>query len=255
MGQVDGREAGEIAYMLANGQAKVRAGRSGLARPAARFRVLFLSTGEIGLADKLAEAGRAGPKAGQEVRLADLPADAGAGLGLFEELHDTGSGDAFVRELREATARFYGAPLRGFLTMLADRWRRDPADFPEALRGRVATLLRTWLADLLDAGGQVRSVGFRFALVGIAGELASEALLTGWAPGVAAAAAQSCFRAWLGERGTLGAREDAQAVAQLRAFLLANGSARFDRWDDPPTNDAAQAEPDFRRPRPSGSGP
>ena len=130
MGQVDGREAGEIAYMLSNGQAKARAGRSGLSRPAARFRVLFLSTGEVGLADKLAEAGRAGPKAGQEVRLADLPADAGAGFGLFEELHDAGSADAFARELREATGRFYGAPLHAFLTMLVDRWRREPPTSP-----------------------------------------------------------------------------------------------------------------------------
>ena len=68
--------------------------------------------------------------------------------------------------------------------------------------------------------------------------------MTGWASGVAAQAAHTCFCAWLGERGTLGAREDAQAVAQLRAFILANGSARFDRWDDPPTNEATQAEPD-----------
>lgn len=242
MGQVNALEAGEVAYLLANGQSKTRAGRTGLARPALRFRVLFLSTGEIGLADKMAEAGRGGPRAGQEVRLADVPADAGAGLGLFEELHGADNADAFVRELAEATGRFYGAPLRAFLAILADCWRADPAGFPADVGAQVAGLLRQWLAALADAGGQVRSVGFRFALVGVAGELATDAMLTGWPSGAAAEAAHTCFRAWLADRGTLGAREDAQAVAQLRAFLLANGTARFDTWVDAPLADAAQVE-------------
>jgi uncharacterized protein (DUF927 family) len=242
MSQVDGREAGEIAYMLANGMGKSRAGRSGLARPALRWRVLLLSTGEIGLAAKMAEAGGAGPKAGQEVRLADVPSDAGAGLGAFEEIHGADSADAFVRELHELTGRFYGAPLHAFLAVLADRWRHDPAGFPEALRERVGALVRQWLAERAEAGGQVRSVGSKFALVGIAGELATEAMLTGWAPGAAAEAAQTCFLAWLAERGTLGAREDAQAVGQLRSFILANGSARFELWVDASATAAAQVE-------------
>jgi hypothetical protein len=49
--------------------------------------VLFLSSGEIGLADKIAEDGR-GKKmaAGQRVRIVDVSADAGAGMGMFENL-------------------------------------------------------------------------------------------------------------------------------------------------------------------------
>ncbi len=242
MGQVDAREAGEMSYLLANGLGKVRAARSGLAKPALRFRVLFLSTGEIGLADKNAEAGK-GTKAGMEVRLADLPSDAGAGLGAFEDLHDHENADAFSRALREQTGRFYGALLRAFLAILAGRWGRDPATFPDTLRDRAGELLRAWLMEIPGAGGQVRSVGFRFALVGLAGELATEAALTGWAPRAAAEAARKCFLAWLAERGTEGAREDAQAVAQLRAFIAANGAARFDVWADAPTSDAAQVDP------------
>ena len=78
--------------------------------------------------------------------------------------------------------------------------------------------------------------------MGLAGELATEAALTGWAPGAAAKAAHICFLAWLTERGTNGAREDAQAVAQLRAFILKNGSARFDVWLDAPPAEAAQVD-------------
>src|SRR5262249_10783358 len=88
LSQLAAREAGEVAYMLANGAGKSRSSRDGSARRAARWRALFLSSGEFGLADKVAEDGR-GRKlaAGQQVRIVDLSADAGAGMGMFEELH------------------------------------------------------------------------------------------------------------------------------------------------------------------------
>ena len=43
LGQVDPREAGEAAYMLANGLGKARAARDGTARASAKWRLLFLS--------------------------------------------------------------------------------------------------------------------------------------------------------------------------------------------------------------------
>ena len=76
-------ERGErIALLGANGSGKSRSSRDGTARKAARWRVLFLSSGEIGLADKVAEDGR-GRKlaAGQQVRIVDISAEAGAGMG------------------------------------------------------------------------------------------------------------------------------------------------------------------------------
>ncbi len=66
--------AGAAAYMLANGQGKARAGRSGTARASARWRVTILSSGEISLADKAAEV-RERIRAGQDIRLLDVPVD------------------------------------------------------------------------------------------------------------------------------------------------------------------------------------
>ena len=57
-GQVEGREVGHVAYMLANSEGKSRAKRDGSGRPAARWRTLLLSSGEQSLADKMAEADR-----------------------------------------------------------------------------------------------------------------------------------------------------------------------------------------------------
>ena len=231
LGQVDPKEAGEISYMLANGQGKSRANRTGQARATARFKVLFLSTGEIGLADKNAEAGKA-TKAGQEVRMIDLPADAGAGLGLFENCHGAEGPAAFAEELRYATRQYFGTALPAFLRFLADELTANAAGFIDDLMARIDDLCRVWLAAIPDAGGQVRSVGLRFALAGIAGELAQEAGITGWPEGHATEAALTCFRAWLAERGTVGAREDVQAVKQLRNFIARHGDARFLVWGE-----------------------
>jgi putative DNA primase/helicase len=84
--QVDARAAGECVYMLANGGAKGRAQRMGGLRARASWRVLFLSAGEIGLLEQMSEAGKS-PRAGQDARLAEIPADAGKGMGIFEDLH------------------------------------------------------------------------------------------------------------------------------------------------------------------------
>jgi len=104
LSQVDPKVAAEIAYLLANDQGKQRANRSGYARPRAEWRLLF---GEIPLADQVARAGKKS-RAGQEVRLLDLPADAGAGLGVFEQLHGHGSGASFSKVIELAACSYYG---------------------------------------------------------------------------------------------------------------------------------------------------
>ena len=55
VGQVNGKVLAECAYMLANGQGKGRSTREGSLRKLHSWRLLFLSSGELGLADKLAE--------------------------------------------------------------------------------------------------------------------------------------------------------------------------------------------------------
>src|SRR5207248_5407942 len=57
LGEADARAASEIVYLLANETGKSRADRSGAARRRRTWRVLFLSSGEVTLQAKLAEAG------------------------------------------------------------------------------------------------------------------------------------------------------------------------------------------------------
>lgn len=228
IGQATAREIGDVVYMLANGSGKSRAGRNGQARKRRTWRVLFLSTGEVTLAAKMAEAG-ARARAGQEVRLVDVPADAGARMGMFRELHGMPGAGALARHLRDAARTCYGTAGRAFLNRLA----HDRAADVEGLRRILLNLRDGFMSEHAPTGadGQIISVASRFALIGAAGELARDYEVLPWPEGEAMRAAGECFHAWLSERGGTGAGEDRQAVSQVRAFIEAHGESRFTLLD------------------------
>ena len=241
IGQADGRAVDALAYMLANGQGKARMTRDGLPRDVIGWRLVFLSTGETGLGEKMHEAGRRA-RAGQEVRVVDLPADAGRGLGLFEALHGEAGGDAFAKRLKVAAEASQGHPARAFVARLAD-------DLDEAVAA-IKPYRARWLEAHVPSGadGQVRRVADRFALVAAAGELATDYGLTGWREGEAAAAAARCFADWLDARGGTEPLEVRQGIAQVRAFLELHGESRFDpAWED----ERARTERGHERDRPT----
>lgn len=227
LGQVAAKDAGDVAYMLANGAGKARASRDGSARKAARWRVLFLSSGEISLADKVAEDGRGRrAAAGQQVRVVDIPADARAGHGLFEDLHGFADGDVLARHLKAAAGAHYGLAGRIFVEAVANDTER--------VRERVKGFVRDFMVEHCPAGadGQVARVAQRFALVAAAGELASRLGILRWPEGEAAAGAARCFRDWLEGRGGVEPAETRDGIAQIRRFLEAHGESRFTAWGD-----------------------
>ena len=226
LGQVDGRAAAASAYMLANGQGKSRAGKTGAARQAATWRVLFLSTGEISLADKISEDGR-GPKvkAGQEVRVLDIPADAGAGFGLFDCLPEGVDGAEFSIALNRAASEVYGTPSRAFI-----KWLCADTERATVAARRIQDRMLAELAPA-DADGQVKRAAGRFALVAAAGELAIHAGVIPWEPGEACRAATACFNAWLEARGGTGPGEIRDGIEQVRLFLEKHGASRFQAWE------------------------
>lgn len=223
LAQVDPKTAGECAYMLANEQSKARSTRTGMPRARLSWRLLFLSAGELGLADHMAE-GMKRARTGQEVRMADIPADAGAGLGMFEQLHGHEGGAAFARYLTHGAAACYGAPGRAFI-----EWACTRADTLSKRVRESAALLASQIVPQ-GASGQVERVGSRFALVGVAGELATEAGLTGWSLGESESAAKTCFDAWLISRGGMGNGEDSAMLRAVRRFLELGGEGRFTWW-------------------------
>lgn len=223
LAQVEGKVAGECAYMLANEQSKARATRNGAPRARLSWRLLFLSAGELGLADHMAE-GMKRTRTGQEVRMADIPADAGAGMGAFENIHGFAGPAMFASHLTREAQACHGAPGRAFI-----EWACAHADtLARRVRNATAALSRQWVPQ--GASGQVERVGARFALVGVAGELATEAGLTGWPVGESERAARACFDAWLAARGGAGNGEVAAMLRAVRRFLETHGEGRFAMW-------------------------
>lgn len=235
LSQVDPKSAGEVAYMLANGSGKVRSIRTGAMRDTASWRLLFLSSGEAGLTEHMALAGRK-PKAGQEIRLLDIPAEAGKGFGIFDTLHDHIGGAAFSKSLSEAVGKHYGVASIAFLSKLVDNL--------DKISSHVKKLQKTFTEKHLngDAGGQANRAALRFALIAAAGEIATVWGITGWNNGEAIAAADTCFKAWLTQRGGAGNAEERAMLAQVQRFFELHGESRFSDWERP-ASDTSQHAP------------
>ena len=223
MGEVSGREAGQAAYMLANGAGKARADRSGRARRSARWRVMILSSGELGLADKMAEAGDR-MAAGQAVRLLDVAADTRT-HGAFDTLHGARDGAAFADRMKAATAEHHGTTGPAFVeAFLADR-----EACLAAVRGGIAAFRAAAIERFgLTGEGQTERAAQRLGLIATAGEAATAYGLTGWPAGAARDAALEALGLWLDGRGGAGPAEAREAVARTRAFVVTHGSSRFE---------------------------
>lgn len=244
--QCDPRIIGEAVYMLGNGRGKGRANDRGGSRGAvAEWRLLFLSSGEKTLAAHMAEA-RKDMKAGMEIRMLAVQADAGGGLGLFDTLHDKENGKALADHLKAHCAGSYGTAARAFIERLVS----EKEKLPPIIRQQLARFGSEVLPA--DAHGQAHRAATRFALVAVAGELASAWGVTGWPKGTAWKAAQQCFADWLKARGTTGNREDEEILSKIRFFLEQHGEARFTRLSDEAilqSVDSLGTDPDDHAPR------
>jgi len=224
LSQCDPREAGDASYLLANGQGKTRATRAGMARSAARWRLLFLSAGEESLSAMMARAGKR-TNAGQEVRLADIEADAGKGLGAFDTLHGLPTAAALSLALKDGAAKHHGAVGLNWLRMLV----QERAMLGDGSCQDLAKRVRAFVERNTSAStnGQALRVARRFGLVAVAGELATTYGLTDWKPGEASACVAACFEAWLAGFGGGGNREERVLLSQVRSFFELHGANRF----------------------------
>lgn len=220
IGEADGREIGATIYALGNGTGKARASRNGTARRPHRWRIAILSSGERTLAAHMSEAGQR-PKAGQAVRLLDIPAK--RKYGAFDHLHHLNDGRAFADHLKSEVTHHHGHLGPAFIERLVKE-RRDLAamvikftDLPKfatdhPLQGRAAKAL---------------------VLIGLAGELATEYGLTGWREGEALDAAEIALKGWRTFQGGV-QTEHEQILVSIRAFIERHGDSRFSDVDGDP---------------------
>jgi uncharacterized protein (DUF927 family) len=221
LGQLSPLKASEAAYLLSNGAGKTRMRSDTSQRKALEWRLIFLSSGELTLYAHAAKAG-VHTSAGSEVRMLNLPAEAGCGLGMFENLHGLADGKIFSETLKENAQTYFGTALESYLEKLvADQ--QGAIDFVNRFKGEF------FQENKIDsASGEVGRAMERFALLGAAGELATEYGITGWQQGEASTAARICFASWLKTRGTIGAIDVDRAIDQIRNIIERN-PAKFGR--------------------------
>jgi putative DNA primase/helicase len=243
-GEVSERDVGEIIYALGNGGGKGRMSKYLTSRASNTFKLLYLSSGERSLADAMHSSGHF-PKGGQEVRLIDIEADAGAGMGVFEHLHEFESPAKLSLALSQAAKTYYGTPIRPFLQYVAD----NPDGIRESVLAGQSSFLRRNLPP--DAVGEIHRVASVFALVASAGTLASGLEITGWSEADVLHDIEVVFHSWLATRGNCRAHSDVESgIRRTRAFLQANGASRFQNVAAPEEKTKDRAG--FRQQSPEG---
>ncbi len=223
LGKLDPKIAGETAYFLVNGCGKQRSEKTGFARKKQTWRLLFLSSGEVGLPDLIKQSGQK-VRGGHEVRVVDIPAFTGK-HGVFEHLHFEPSGDAFSRMLCANAEKFHGTAGKAFITKFIEDIKKNLKRMNE-LADEFKNKNRP-----INADGQVLRVLNRFALVAAAGTLATEMGITGWTEEDAIWASKTCFEAWLDNRGGISAQEGQQICHDIRHYFEKHGDARFSDID------------------------
>src|ERR1700722_2138956 len=169
-GQVEGREAGAVLYSLSNGGGKLRAARDGAMREPKSWRVMVLSTGEITVASKLAEDRASKPRAGQFVRMLDIPAD--RGFGVFDHAGPDDDAGKLVKAFKQSAISAYGVAGPEFVRRLineqvtGDDVRGQVGEFVSAYAHEPGGLLSAmrrarFTAGLLQPASRNLRIGFQ----------------------------------------------------------------------------------------------
>ena len=216
--ECDPKIVGKAVYMLANGQGKGRSTTTGHNRTAKTWRIIFLSNGEESLQNFMAQAGQK-TNAGIEVRVAHIDADAGQGLKTFDSLVLAATGAAQADKIKELSHAYYG--VAGIV------WLEHITNDKAATTATAKQFVSDFMSKYSDLAPQAHRVAKRFAIVAAAGEMATQADITGWQAGQATTAVMTCLDNWLDNYGRDGEHEQRQIIKHIQSFIEQHGSSRF----------------------------
>ncbi|MFC0160018.1 DUF927 domain-containing protein [Mameliella alba] len=236
IGEADPRCIRNTVYMLANGQPKSRMTFHGDERQQTGWRIAVLSSGELSFARFLVEAEKTS-KAGVHLRLVDVRSDDRA-FGAFDNLHGAHDGGTFVKQLQASCAAHHGHAGPVFVQRLIAKnsWDKMTAAFEKIREDHYAALGP-------NRSAQSERVADQFAAAALAGELATNAGLTGWNKGDAWRACKDILIAWHASRTAPEPEGLENILAKLRPCLADPAGFGLDRlevgqpgiegwWDD-----------------------
>ncbi len=224
LGLVEARDAAAAVYGLSNGAGKARAARDGSLREPKSWRIIFLSSGEIPIATKLGEDKGRRARAGQLVRLLDIPSDAGEGFGAFDGGGPDGDAGALSKRMKQAAQGAYGVAGPEFVRRL----------IAEKIDGEtIRNMITEFVVATVPAGadGQCDRAAQRLGLAMVAGELSTALGIVPWREGAARDAAQWALGQWFEGRGGIEPAEERQAIEAVRLIIEVHGESRFEAID------------------------
>lgn len=210
----------DIVYMLTGGQGKARSTKAGKNRDAKQFSLMYTSTGEVTLEEHLRR-GNIELDAGLLLRFAHIPSDAGKGYGVFDCINYGTAPQDIGNRINELASQHYGHA--------GIKWLEYLTKDKDRTMQKAQTLLDSFIKQHSQVkNGQANRVLRRFALVAAAGELATQAGITGWKQGRAFESVSQCFTTWLGNLGNGENMEETKTLEHIKAFFEANGTSRFE---------------------------
>lgn len=185
----------QVLYMLGNGSGKGRMNRDSKLRAKNEWRLFFFSAGELS-AREMMERQKKDIATGADVRMATIEACPEGGHGVFETLPKGVGARALAESFSEYGAQYYGTAgvdfMRAFIDDIAQRGG------VEAMKAHIAEKMKEWVeAHAKNCSPQIQRVAKRFALVAVAGELATEYDVLPWAIGEASQFASMCFKSFV----------------------------------------------------------
>jgi uncharacterized protein (DUF927 family) len=231
VGVADAKAIATSAYQITAGAGKGRLNRDAQLRTRSSWRVMLVSTGEVPVAAKIEQESGRSAHAGQQVRVLNIPADAGAGFGVFDHAGPHSDPSALSDAIKQAAAQTYGTAGPAFVERLLQEGADEVAS---TVLEMIAAFVQAHTPPAAD--GQVQRAAKRFALIGAAGELAAAWGVVPWSEGAALSAAARVYGDWIGARGGTHSAESHDQIAQVRRFFEQFGEARFETM--PPQADA-----------------
>ncbi|HGJ5881295.1 MAG TPA: DUF927 domain-containing protein [Arsenophonus nasoniae] len=212
---------GQIAYMLALGQGKVRGTKEVTLRDTLQWRTLVLASSEDDFENYLKIAGEP-IAAGQQARFVDIPAIVSDKLGVFDTIHGVDDAKTFADSLNSLTTQYYGTAGIYWLEKLTHAER-------STLIAKLTTFISAFKKQYRpeNASSQLDRVLERFALCAAAGELAIESGVVKWKAEECIWGVGECFNSYVEERGTVGDLESVNGINQLIGYLSTYKESRF----------------------------
>lgn len=208
------RRAGLIIYMLTFGKDKCRS--KNYTQTRLTWRVICLSTGERSLIETASDAG-VQKMLGEEVRLVDVPADAGFSKGIYDTLPINFDAANYAHQLAENYKENYGTAETAFLTALTSDLNNDS--------DQVRAKIKESIDEFFEYNKITTSKGFevrlakRFALAYAGGKLAADYGILPFTDCEVMAGVSRCYQDSIQSRPTSPEDQTQQAITVLKDIL------------------------------------